>query len=108
MKIKIFLLTLLFFNTSFANEKSVIVLMYHRFEDQRYPSTSISVKNFHEQIKLTGLIITKLDGSAKGGVIVSLAEQFKLPIFAVGVGEKVDDLDMFKADDYSKALLNLE
>ena len=66
------------------------------------------VKNFHEQIELTGMIITKLDGSAKGGVIVSLAEQFKLPIFAVGVGEKVDDLDLFKADDYSKALLNLE
>ena len=51
MKIKIFLLTLLFFNTIFANEKSAIVLMYHRFEDQRFPSTSISVKNFHEQIK---------------------------------------------------------
>ena len=66
------------------------------------------VKNFHEQIQLTGMIITKLDGSAKGGVIVSLAEQFKLPIFAVGVGEKVDDLDIFNADDYSKALLNLE
>ena len=66
------------------------------------------VKNFNEQIQLTGMIITKLDGSAKGGVIVSLAEQFKLPIFAVGVGEKVDDLDIFKADDYSKALLNLE
>ena len=66
------------------------------------------VKNFNEQIQLTGMIITKLDGSAKGGVIISLAEQFKLPIFAVGVGEKVDDLDIFKADDYSKALLNLE
>ena len=66
------------------------------------------VKHFNEQIQLTGMIITKLDGSAKGGVIVSLAEQFKLPIFAVGVGEKVDDLDIFKADDYSKALLNLE
>ena len=66
------------------------------------------VKNFNEQIQLTGMIITKLDGSAKGGVIVSLAEQFKLPIFAVGVGEKVDDLDIFKANDYSKALLNLE
>ena len=54
------------------------------------------------------MIITKLDGSAKGGVIVSLAEKYKLPIFAIGVGEKVNDLDMFKAEDYSKALLNLQ
>ena len=66
------------------------------------------VKHFNEQIGLTGMIITKLDGSAKGGVIVSLAEKYKLPIFAIGVGEKVNDLDMFKAEDYSKALLNLQ
>ena len=63
---------------------------------------------FGKELDVTSIIITKLDGSAKGGVIVSLAEQFKLPIFAVGVGEKVDDLDIFMADDYSKALLNLE
>ena len=47
------------------------------------------VKHFNEQIQLTGMIITKLDGSAKGGVIVSLAEQFKLPIFAVGGAKKL-------------------
>ena len=51
MKITIFLLTLVFLNISFANEKSAIVLMYHRFEDQRFPSTSISSKNFQNQIK---------------------------------------------------------
>ena len=50
MKIIFFLFTLLFFNTIFANEKSAIVLMYHRFEDQRFPSTSISSKNFQNQI----------------------------------------------------------
>ena len=51
MKITIFLLTLVFLNISFANDKSAIVLMYHRFEDQRFPSTSISSKNFQNQIK---------------------------------------------------------
>ena len=50
MKITVFLFTLLFFNTIFANDKSAIVLMYHRFEDQRFPSTSISSKNFQNQI----------------------------------------------------------
>ena len=51
MKIMFFILTFLFINQSFANEKSAIVLMYHRFEDQRFPSTSISSKNFQDQIK---------------------------------------------------------
>ena len=68
----------------------------------------LQLKKFHETIGLTGIIVTKLDGSAKGGVIVSLAKNFKLPIYAVGVGEKVDDLDLFKAEDYSKALLGID
>ncbi len=51
MKITIFLIILLFLNTSFAYNKSVIVLMYHRFEDSRFPSTSISSENFQNQIK---------------------------------------------------------
>ncbi len=66
------------------------------------------LKHFDEAIGLTGIIVTKLDGSAKGGVIISLAQNFKLPIYAVGVGEKVDDLDIFKSEDYSKALLGID
>ena len=66
------------------------------------------LQHFHDQINLTGIIITKLDGSAKGGVLVSLADKFKLPIYAVGVGEKVDDLNHFVKEDYTKALLNLD
>ena len=66
------------------------------------------LKHFNETIGLTGIIVTKLDGSAKGGVIISLAQSFKLPIYAVGVGEKVEDLDIFKAEDYSKALLGID
>ena len=66
------------------------------------------LKNFDEAIGLTGMIITKLDGSAKGGVVVSLAEKFNIPIHAVGVGEGVDDLQSFEASSFSKALVGLD
>ena len=66
------------------------------------------LQNFNEAIGLTGMIITKLDGSAKGGVVVSLAENFKIPIHAVGVGEGIDDLQTFKAVSFSRALAGLE
>jgi fused signal recognition particle receptor len=66
------------------------------------------LKSFDEAIGLTGIIITKLDGSAKGGVVVSLAEKFKLPIHAVGVGEGLDDLQSFQAASFSKALVGLD
>tara|TARA_X000001036_G_C20079737_1_gene562670 strand:- start:238 stop:555 length:318 start_codon:yes stop_codon:yes gene_type:complete len=66
------------------------------------------LQNFNEAIGLTGMIITKLDGSAKGGVVVSLAENFKIPIHAVGVGEGIDDLQPFKAVSFSRALAGLE
>ena len=66
------------------------------------------VKSFDEAIGLTGMIITKLDGSAKGGVVVSLAENYKIPIHAVGVGEGLDDLQTFKASSFSMALAGLD
>ena len=66
------------------------------------------LKSFDEAIGLTGMIITKLDGSAKGGVVVSLAENFKIPIHAVGVGEGLDDLQTFKASSFSMALAGLD
>ena len=52
-------------------------------------------------------IVTKLDGSAKGGVVVALAEEFGLPIHAVGVGEGADDLQPFVANEFSKALAGI-
>ena len=67
----------------------------------------IQVKKFQEIINITGLIITKLDGSAKGGIIVSLADLYGLPIFAIGVGEGPDDLNPFTAQNFSNSLLNL-
>lgn len=65
------------------------------------------VKTFQEMTKVSGLIVTKLDGTAKGGVVVGLADQFNLPIHAVGVGETVDDLHDFDAEDFAKDLMGL-
>jgi len=62
------------------------------------------VKAFAAVADVSGLIVTKLDGSAKGGVVVALAEEFGLPVHAVGVGEGADDLQPFAADEFAKAL----
>lgn len=66
------------------------------------------VQNFKETIALTGLIITKLDGTARGGVVVSLAQKFGLPIHAIGVGESADDLRPFTSHEFARSLLGLE
>jgi len=63
---------------------------------------------FNQAVELSGMLISKLDGTAKGGIVVSLAEKFKLPIYAVGIGEKIDDLKDFNAKDFSKILVGLE
>lgn len=62
-------------------------------------------KLFHEAVGLTGITLTKLDGTAKGGVIFSVADQFGIPIRYIGVGERIEDLRPFKADDFIEALL---
>jgi fused signal recognition particle receptor len=59
-------------------------------------------------VPVSGLIVTKLDGSAKGGVVVALARRFGLPVHAVGVGESIDDLRPFEATVFARALLGLE
>ncbi len=61
-------------------------------------------RQFNETIPLTGLALTKLDGTAKGGVIFALAKHFKIPVRYIGVGEGIDDLRDFVADDFVKAL----
>ena len=63
------------------------------------------VKTFQATVPLTGLIVTKLDGTAKGGVLVALADQFKLPVHAIGVGETAEDLQPFEARDFAQALV---
>jgi fused signal recognition particle receptor len=62
------------------------------------------VKAFQQAADVSGLIVTKLDGSAKGGVVVALAEEFGLPVHAVGVGEGSDDLQPFDAQEFANAL----
>jgi len=60
---------------------------------------------FKDMVDLTGLIVTKLDGSARGGIVVALAEKFGLPIHAVGTGEQIGDLREFDAMEFAKALV---
>lgn len=63
------------------------------------------VKAFHECVPITGLIMTKLDGTAKGGMLLSIASETNLPIHFIGLGEKVEDLQIFDAESFVKALL---
>lgn len=65
------------------------------------------VAAFQELIEVNGLVVTKLDGTAKGGVVVALASTFGLPIHAVGVGEGIEDLRPFKAEDFARGLVGL-
>jgi len=61
---------------------------------------------FHEAIGLTGIAITKLDGTAKGGILLAIARRMALPVRFVGLGEGVDDLEPFDAEAYAEALIN--
>ncbi len=66
------------------------------------------VEVFKQMVGVTGLVVTKLDGSAKGGVVVGLADKFKLPVHYVGVGETLDDLQPFDAEAFARALIGLD
>ncbi|MEP1029136.1 MAG: signal recognition particle-docking protein FtsY, partial [Alphaproteobacteria bacterium] len=66
------------------------------------------VEAFKDAVEVTGLVMTKLDGSAKGGVVVALAEKFGLPVHAVGVGEGIDDLKPFEARSFARSLMGLD
>lgn len=65
------------------------------------------VATFKEMVEVTGLVLTKLDGSARGGVLVALAEKFGLPVYAIGIGEGVEDLRPFDAQDFADSLLDV-
>ncbi|SHG97294.1 signal recognition particle-docking protein FtsY [Marivita hallyeonensis] len=66
------------------------------------------VKTFQQLADVSGLVMTKLDGTAKGGVLVALADKFGLPIHAIGVGEQIDDLQPFDPEEFAAALTGLE
>ena len=66
------------------------------------------VKTFREMVNITGLIVTKLDGSARGGIVVALAQSQGMPVHAVGVGEGIDDLHPFEPDALARSMMGIE
>ena len=65
------------------------------------------VEEFNKIIPVTGLIMTKLDGTAKGGILLAVAKKYKLPIIALGLGEKEDDLQIFEAEKFAEAFTQI-
>lgn len=66
------------------------------------------VKTFKELVDVNGVVITKLDGSSKGGILIAVASETGIPVYFVGVGEQAEDMDVFKAEDFAKSLMNLD
>ncbi len=66
------------------------------------------VEVFQQMVSITGLVLTKLDGSSKGGVLVQIADRFKLPVHAIGVGEGIEDLRPFSARGFARSLMDLD
>jgi fused signal recognition particle receptor len=65
-------------------------------------------REFHSAVDLTGLAITKLDGSARGGVLLAVARELGVPVRFIGIGESAEDLDVFRAEDFARALVRAE
>ena len=65
----------------------------------------LQAKEFNKALDLDGLIVTKLDGTAKGGIAVAISHELKLPIYKIGVGESIEDLKDFKPEEYASALI---
>ncbi len=63
------------------------------------------VKAFKETVDITGLVLTKLDGTAKGGVVIGIVNENKIPVKFIGVGEQIDDMEIFNSDDFVNAIL---
>ena len=68
----------------------------------------VQVEEFQKIVPITGLIMTKLDGTAKGGILIAVAKKFSLPIVALGLGEKEDDLQIFNAKNFAKAITKID
>ncbi len=63
------------------------------------------VKAFKEVSNITGLVLTKLDGTAKGGVVIGIVNENKIPVKFIGVGEQIDDMEIFNSEDFTKAII---
>ncbi|MCB1418197.1 MAG: signal recognition particle-docking protein FtsY, partial [Notoacmeibacter sp.] len=62
------------------------------------------VEIFGKRAGVTGLVMTKLDGTARGGILVAIAAKYRLPVYFIGVGEGIDDLEPFEAKDFARAI----
>lgn len=71
-------------------------------------NTKKQVDIFNKTINISGLIMNKMDGTAKGGILVSIVNEFKKPVYAIGIGEGIDDLQEFNTENYVKSLLKIE
>ena len=65
----------------------------------------LQVKAFKETTNITGIVLTKLDGTAKGGVVIGIVDENKIPVKYIGVGEKIDDMEVFNSKDFLDAIL---
>lgn len=65
----------------------------------------MQVKTFKETVNITGLILTKLDGTAKGGVVLGIVQENKIPVKFIGVGEKIDDMEVFNSEEFLEAII---
>ena len=63
------------------------------------------VQAFKETVNITGIILTKLDGTAKGGSVIGIVNENKVPVKFIGVGEQIDDMEIFNSEDFVKALI---
>ena len=68
----------------------------------------VQAQKFHEVLQLTGITVTKLDGSAKGGILLSIATKLNVPVRFIGIGEAVEDMQVFGAREYVDALLHTD
>ncbi len=66
----------------------------------------VQAEKFHEALGLTGLVVTKLDGSAKGGILLAIADRMGVPVRFIGIGEAAEDMQPFVAGDFADALLS--
>ena len=83
-----------------ANKEVLLVL------DASTGQNAISqVKAFKETTPITGLVLTKLDGTAKGGVVIGIVNENKIPVKFIGVGEQIDDMEIFNSEDFVKAII---
>lgn len=68
----------------------------------------LQVKAFKETVDITGLVLTKLDGTAKGGVVIGIMDENKIPIKFIGIGEKIDDMEIFNSEEFANSIIEIK